>query len=207
MIMCQIRNIRVTGHSPCLYHVSRTQVLHADVLLPLLDNVAVVKAQWEAVGERVAGIVAQIAMWKQHYHACEDHLIGMVNTLQELYEMMRQCQPGQAFTFQLTHPDLSSTVKSALEEELTHRINHTIWKLSTGDARVRYRARAFCVMSGCVGARALCLSMPISEAGSAASSSAHPGTCPLSCFSTHTSKTSSYSDIVPTPNDLCSVST
>jgi len=117
------------------------EVLHADVLLPLLDTVAVVKDQWEAVDARVAGIVAQIALWKQHYHACEAHLIGMVSTLQELYEMMRQCQPGQAFTFQLTHPDLSSAVKSDLEEELTQRIDHTIWKLSTELLEMQLQAR------------------------------------------------------------------
>lgn len=111
------------------------EVLYADVLTPLFDTVAIVKAKLRVTLERVGGIVAQIITYRPHYHACEDHLQDLIITFHEVYEIMRQCQPGQCFTFQLTHHDLSSTVKRELEAELVDRIDDTLWKLSTGSLR------------------------------------------------------------------------
>lgn len=66
------------------------QVLHADVLLPLLDTVAILKSHWEAMVAKVGGIVFQIAKLRKNYHVCAAHLDNLLTTLHEVFELLRQ---------------------------------------------------------------------------------------------------------------------
>ena len=53
------------------------EVAYADVLLPLLDTVEVLRAEWQFVDEKVAGIVAQAATHAASYEVCEAFLSEM----------------------------------------------------------------------------------------------------------------------------------
>ena len=69
------------------------EVLYADVVLPLVDTVAVIRAEWMFVAEKLGGVVAQVAEHRQHYHTVEQPLRRLLGVLLEIGELARQCQP------------------------------------------------------------------------------------------------------------------
>ena len=107
------------------------EVVYNDVLLPLIDDVAVLRSEWQFVDEKVSGIIAQIVEHRARYTTCEKHLKEILSVLLEVYEMVRHCRNEQALHFHLTHQDYTRDTRRALKGELTERICDTVWKLST----------------------------------------------------------------------------
>lgn len=120
------------------------EVVYNDVLLPFLDTVVVLKAEWQYVDEKVYGIIAQVKTMAGYYNACKPHLSQILWCLAHIYEMMRQCQiEDQGFAFHLKHPQYVDSLRRTLRGELTVRMCEVQWQLSTAlldmqiDARLR----------------------------------------------------------------------
>jgi len=120
--------------------IALCEVAHHDGLLPLIDSVAVLRSEWQYVGERVGGILRQVCAHREHhaflsFHLEEDshphtHLEEVLLALHDLYEMARQCQKEQAVAFLLTHPDHSRATRAQLKAEVTHQLQQKLWRLS-----------------------------------------------------------------------------
>jgi len=120
--------------------IALCEVAYHDVLLPLIDSMAVLRSEWQYVGERVGGILRQVCAHRAHHpflstHLEENshphtHLEEILLALHDLYEMARQCQKEQAIAFLLTHPDHSHTTRAQLKAEVTHQLQQKLWRLS-----------------------------------------------------------------------------
>ena len=66
------------------------EVVYADVLLPMLDTVAVARDEWAFALERVVGIVRQVQTMSSSYASCVGHVKRLLLLLLELSETMRQ---------------------------------------------------------------------------------------------------------------------
>jgi len=106
------------------------EVVYADVLLPLVDTVVVLRDEWRYMDEKLGGIVAQIAAYRKQYWVCEPCLRPMICIISELGEMMRQCQEGQVLALHLRHQDYAKAVKRNLKEELATHICDLLWRIS-----------------------------------------------------------------------------
>ena len=107
------------------------ELAYADALLPLIDATPVLRSEWQAVDEKVYGVVARISSHRAHYKVCEPHVKEILVIMLEIYETARQCQPEQHLHFHLTHIDYSKTVKQQLKAELSEKLKGASWRLST----------------------------------------------------------------------------
>lgn len=69
------------------------EVAYADVLLPLLDTVVVISAEWQYVDEKVYGIIAKIVSYTVYYNSFTEHFKKILSILFEFYEMMCCAMP------------------------------------------------------------------------------------------------------------------
>mmetsp|Transcript_80781 Transcript_80781/g.160512 ORF Transcript_80781/g.160512 Transcript_80781/m.160512 type:complete len:891 (-) Transcript_80781:425-3097(-) len=110
------------------------EVFYADVLLPLVrDSVVVMKTECMFIDEKVAGIIAQIAIdrHRRNYALCTPHLKEIIMVLHELYETIHQCTSEQIIALHLENINYSKPLKKKLKEELTHHLAASLWRLST----------------------------------------------------------------------------
>lgn len=112
------------------------EVLYADVVIAQLDRVAVAKAEWKYVVEKLHGLVAKVSTQGKHYHVCEPMLRKMIAILASLTETMRQCDEHGVISLHLTRTDHTSAIQSALKKELTTRMCNLLWILSIETLRM-----------------------------------------------------------------------
>jgi len=106
------------------------EVAYADVLLPLLDTMEVLKAEWQVVDEKLYGLSAQIVTHAPHYQICRPQLKRILLVVLSIYETMAQCQVEQSVTWHLTHPEYPKAVRRDLKVEITRKICELHWQLS-----------------------------------------------------------------------------
>ena len=112
--------------------VALCEVCYVDVLLPLLDTVVVLQNEWIFVDEKLSGmtkLISEIAGF--HYDWLVPQLKSFLKALQEVYEMMRQCEDGALVALQLKDPEYARSLKKTLTDEGVDRICDTLWRLST----------------------------------------------------------------------------
>ena len=111
--------------------IALAEVAYHDVILPLIDTVAVLKPEWQFADEKVEGVIAQITTHTDKYTVVVHRLKELLVILLRLYEMLRQSQEEQHISFHVTHPDYSGGVKRQLKSELEGQICEALWQLST----------------------------------------------------------------------------
>ena len=61
----------------------------ADVLLPMVDTVVVMKTEWLFALEKVSGIITKVLTYADSYNLIEEHVRALLLIMVEFYEMMR----------------------------------------------------------------------------------------------------------------------
>ena len=108
------------------------EVVYADVLLPMLDTVVVMRDECDFVLEKVSGIIAQAgAKASTSYGACEAHLELILDVVAEVYETTRQCEFEMLLANHLNDVEYPRALRRTLKNELADRIVDTLWRLST----------------------------------------------------------------------------
>ena len=55
-----------------------------------MPQVAVVKAEWHFIDEKLEGIVHQVVAHRKQYSVCKRHIKDILGVLLHMYELMRQ---------------------------------------------------------------------------------------------------------------------
>ena len=107
------------------------EVTVADVLMPMIETVAVLKDEWGFMLEKVLGHVEQIAALSAQYGLIADELEAMLCVLLELYETMRQCETEMCISLHLTDKEYKKDLRNELKAEVLNRMVDILWRLST----------------------------------------------------------------------------
>ena len=118
------------------------EVAYADVLCELFESVAVLRAPWQRVCERVRGVVGRIVLHRDHYHICEARVKGILHVLIELWESARQCGAEDMLTFHMQHENYKGAVKRTLAAELAGRLEELLTRLSAEALELHAEVRA-----------------------------------------------------------------
>ena len=118
------------------------EVAYAHALLPLVDTVTVLRAEWQFAMEKVGGIVSQLLSFAQSYDRCEAHCRVMLSIAFELFETFRLCNPGFMLALHLGDKHYGKAGLEELKGELEDRIVDELWRLSAELLRVQVHLTA-----------------------------------------------------------------
>mmetsp|Transcript_37383 Transcript_37383/g.103194 ORF Transcript_37383/g.103194 Transcript_37383/m.103194 type:complete len:245 (+) Transcript_37383:271-1005(+) len=93
-----------------------------DVILPLRQDIAVLRAEWAVLFEKVEGIVLILISMRQHYSAALPSLKAIGSLLFAVYTTARACGPAELLTLHLTEAEYDRNTKAALRSELVGRM-------------------------------------------------------------------------------------
>lgn len=106
------------------------EIALSDAVLPLLDKVAVAKAECAYTCEKLEGLMEQFVEHSDHYSSCLPHIRTMLFGMFNLYETLRHCGPTGEITFHLTNENYTKATKRTLMDELMARLKLLAWQLS-----------------------------------------------------------------------------
>ena len=108
-----------------------------DAIVPLAQQAAVCRDEWEVVIDRCEGFIA-LSQSFSDAEAVKDILFVLV----ELYETARQSGTGGYLMRHIGEPTYGRPTRAALEEELQGRLTDLYWKISTDVLKILIKHKA-----------------------------------------------------------------